>query len=176
LVDIRITLENNLDNFRTFNWECFNINEASIIDLKYLRNIAKESHHDSRFYYDGHFNISKCSLFYQKWIENSIKSSDIVVFTARDIKIPIGYITCKITKGNIGQIGLFAVSDKYRGKGIGKSLINRSLQWFKDNKCNKAIVVTQGRNIIGQKVYQKCNFFTEDIKIWFHKWFTYEKI
>ncbi len=35
-------------------------------------------------------------------------------------------------------------------------------------------VVTQGRNIAPQKLYQKCGFISYSTMIWYHRWFNRE--
>ena len=32
-------------------------------------------------------------------------------------------------------------------------------------------VVTQGRNIAGQRLYQRCGFLTRSVELWYHKWY-----
>jgi hypothetical protein len=35
----------------------------------------------------------------------------------------------------------------------------------------QATVVTQGRNVVSQRVYQRCAFMTRSAQLWYHCWF-----
>lgn len=87
----------------------------------------------------------------------------------RDSK-PAGYIACNWT-ADAGQIGLIAVAGWARGAGLGRALVTSSLGVFRQNGAKRISVVTQGRNIASQRLYQRCGFLTHSVQIWYHRWF-----
>jgi dTDP-4-amino-4,6-dideoxy-D-galactose acyltransferase len=144
-------------------------------DLADLRRIAAASHHDSRFYADPHFDRERCDELYATWIEKSCRgeSADAVLVAEHEGK-PAGYISCVRSGGvgDSGEIGLIAVAAEAQGRGLGKALIRASLRWFADRGLSRVRVVTQGRNVRAQRLYQAHGLFTRSIGLWFHRWET----
>lgn len=172
LVDIRVTMEKEIETpvVKTKNTSMI-LRPAIPNDVPLLRKIAAKNHRFSRFYYDGNFPVELCDKFYETWIENSCNNFADAVIVADVDGFPAGYITCSLTN-QTGQIGLLGIEPSFQGKGIGNALLNGSLRWFTGQGVKKTVVVTQGRNISAQRLYQKNGFITADIKLWYHKWFT----
>jgi dTDP-4-amino-4,6-dideoxy-D-galactose acyltransferase len=139
-------------------------------DLPALRALARVSHRDSRFYYDGRFPVAKCDELYDTWIQRSAGGWADAVFVAEWEGRPAGYISCHLS-GSDGSIGLIAVDEQARGKGLGRALVESSIAFFRERGMDRALVVTQGRNIASQRLYQRCGFLTESVHYWFHRWF-----
>jgi len=138
-------------------------------DLPGLRAIARASHRDSRFYYDKNFPDSLCDSLYETWIENSTRGYAQAVLVGEHQSLPAGYITCHFS-GRIGGIGLFAVAQEAQGRGLGQQLVLAALRWFEQQGASEVTVVTQGRNVRGQRRYQKCGFSTRSVELWYHYW------
>jgi dTDP-4-amino-4,6-dideoxy-D-galactose acyltransferase len=170
LVDIRVTFERPLPKeteatpaIRAFRAE----------DGPRIREIARVSHRDSRFYYDPRFPESRCDALYEAWIERSAGGwADAVLVAERD-GVPAGYLSCHLS-GPAGSIGLVAVAPEWQGRGLGKQLIHASLEYFRRHGTTRATVVTQGRNLSSQRLYQRCGFVTQAMQLWYHRWFTTE--
>lgn len=139
-------------------------------DLAALREIARVSHRDSRFYYDGRFDAARCDELYATWIERSAAGWANAVFVAEHGGAPAGYISCHIS-GTDGSIGLIAVGEQARGRGLGQALVQTALDYFGREGMQRALVVTQGRNTGSQRLYQRCGFVTESVNLWYHRWF-----
>jgi dTDP-4-amino-4,6-dideoxy-D-galactose acyltransferase len=139
-------------------------------DLVALRKIASTCHRDSRFYFDEEFERSKCDLLYATWIESSFKDFAQAVLVVEVAAQPVGYITCHLS-GRESRIGLVGIADTQKGKGLGKKLVKRFLAWSSEQRAHRAIVVTQGRNIGAQRLYQRCGFLTSSFQLWYHRWF-----
>lgn len=171
LVDIRMTLGRRIGKAD----EVVRLPEDAMIrspipsDLGPLRAIARNSYSGSRFYVDGRFVKDKCDRMYEIWLENSFSDPAGAVLVAEWQGNPSGYVTCSRFDGTTGQIGLIASSAQ--GAGLGKALVNSALNWFRREGLNRARVVTQGRNIRAQVLYQKCGFYTQSVDLWYHKWF-----
>jgi dTDP-4-amino-4,6-dideoxy-D-galactose acyltransferase len=140
-------------------------------DIDTLRNIARLSYHDTRFYYDTRFPVHLVDAFYETWIEKSCKGSADQVFVFDMGGKAAGYISCQLLDAATGQIGLVGVNSNWRGKGIGQALVMQALKWFADQGLTKVSVVTQGRNIGALKLYENCGFQTSCLQIWYHRWF-----
>lgn len=169
LVDIRMTLEKaDVQNSHPITPQGI-IRSHQELDIPHLKKIARQSYRDSRFYFDTHFSDELCDLFYETWIEKSCRGYADAVLVADIENQPSGFVTCS-AKNHIGQIGLVGVDEAMRGKGIGYRLLMRAMQWFYEQDCHKIEVVTQGRNISAQRLYQRCGFMTKSVQLWYHLW------
>ncbi len=139
-------------------------------DLAQLREIAREGHVNTRFYWDPGFDRTRCAELYAAWIERSCRGWAQAVFVAEDDGAPAGYITCHVT-GTCASIGLLAVDKSSRGKGLGTQLVQACLSYLRSNAVQAVTVVTQGRNIHSQRLYQAAGFRTRSLGIWYHRWF-----
>ena len=148
------------------------LREARSRDIGRLRIIAGRSYRETRFFYDNHFPRHLSVLLYQEWISRSFEGYADQVLIAEADQEPVGYITCHLDESTgVGTIGLFGVDEEMRGRGIGKALVNGALDWFASRQFDKIRVITQGRNLAAQRLYQRCGFLTESVHLWYHKWY-----
>lgn len=138
-------------------------------DLDSLRAMAANSHRDTRFYFDGNFLREQCDELYATWIQRSTEDFADAVFVAEHGGKPAGYISCHL-KGEDGSIGLIAVHSNAHGQGLGFALVRAALAYFRAHGMRRALVVTQGRNIASQRLYQRAGFRTESVGLWYHVW------
>jgi len=174
LVDLRLVLEHSLTkpNHQPEIIGETLIRPSSPNDLPLLIPIAESSYTDSRFYHDEHFPRKKCSELYQVWLQRSIAGelADLVWMGIVG-GVPSGFVTCKIEPNSrTAVIGLVGVGESARGSGLGKAMIGRALLWFGEQGCQIIEVVTQGRNIAAQRLYQASGFRTKSLNLWYHKW------
>lgn len=179
LVDIRITFEKQLDgSFLSHKREetsNYTIRLSTPKDIPSLKAIAKENHCNTRFYYDSYFPTLRCEALYETWIEKSCHGYAEAVLVVEFQGQPVGYLCCQLLNQLKGSISLVAIDQGFRGKGLGNALIKASLQWFAKQGSKEVEVVTQGRNIISQRLYQRWGFLTQSVHLWYHKWFTIER-
>ncbi len=174
LVDIRMTLERQLDGVRPAHGAGHEgtIRVCAPGDVPLLRSIASAAHRDSRFYSDSNFPRELCDALYATWIEESCRGyADTVLVVELDGQ-PVGYVSCHQHPGSRGQIGLIGVGAGSQGKGLGGVLVNASLDWFAGRQMRRVTVVTQGRNIKALRLYQRCGFLVQSVQLWYHKWFS----
>lgn len=172
-VDIRLTyrLDLNKAQFSCNKIERMKLCESKKADVHILKQIASNSYVESRYYFDRHFTLEQCQRFYEDWISKSMKGNfDDIVFVAEIAGKIAGFISCKQQFKGIGKIGLVGIAPEFQGRGIGKHLIQKSIDWFKDKKLSCVDVVTQGRNYAGQRLYQAAGFKTKTVQLWYHKW------
>jgi dTDP-4-amino-4,6-dideoxy-D-galactose acyltransferase len=174
LVDLRLTFERKISSdFTTLPPASgFMIRPHQPSDLDVLVAISRKSFTDARFYYDSCFSVEKADQFYEIWIRNSTNGSGFAdeVLIADANGLTLGYISCK-RRGTLGEIGLVGVEGAARGAGVGAALVNASLEWFAKHGCERVQVITQGRNLVAQRLYQRAGFLTSDLKLWYHKWY-----
>ena len=171
LVDVRVTLNRPVIAKHARDNSQLNVRDALERDIPMLRTIARVSHRDSRFYFDGNFPDSLCDSLFEVWIERSCRGWAKNVLVAEDGGEPVGYISCHLPTPKTGQIGLLGVGEKAQGKGVGKGLVDEALRWFTKQGVESVDVVTQGRNVPAQRLYQQCGFSSQRVELWFHKWF-----
>jgi dTDP-4-amino-4,6-dideoxy-D-galactose acyltransferase len=145
------------------------IRPASAADLPALKAIARTAHTDSRFFADPRFPRDRSEELYAVWLERDFREGSLWVADSEDA--PQGYITCQMRSDGAGQIGLLGVGAHARGRGIGARLVRQAVRWFKSQGASTALVVTQGRNARAQRLYQQAGFVTDQMQIWFHRWF-----
>jgi dTDP-4-amino-4,6-dideoxy-D-galactose acyltransferase len=170
LTDVRMTLKRAIGEADALTPPSDGIRLAREQDLTALRAIARMAHHDSRFYFDEHFDREKCDLLYQTWIENSFHGFAQAVLVAEVEGRAAGYLTCHL-KGMESQIGLVGIAAEYQGRGLGSRLIRHSLSWSREQGATRAVVVTQGRNLAAQRLYQRNGFISSSLQLWYHLWF-----
>ena len=174
LVDIRVTLRKQMYDYcvsRGGSLE-YVVRPCLLADMPVLKDIAKVSHRDSRFYCDPEFPRSLCDGLYQTWIEKSCAENPDSVLVAEIDGSPVGYVSCRLVNSANGQIGLFAVAEAARGRGLGPRLLAESLRWFAERGVEQVTVVTQGRNDKALRVYQAQGFLLSYMQIWYHRWFS----
>jgi len=142
-------------------------------DIPTLRTIAAKSHVDSRFYADGRFDRARCDELYATWIEKSCRGWADVVFVAEHDGSPVGYLSCHAREDKRGEIGLVGIDERAQGRGLGGALVHAALRWFAERELERASVVTQGRNVPAQRLYQSAGFRTSAVQLWHHRWFTH---
>lgn len=175
LVDVRITFERvlNAGSVGTVASSLgFAIRPASLADVPTLRSIAATGHVGTRFANDPHFSPERVRDFYATWIalECQGRARQVLVADPKN-GTPAGYISCYLGPSATGEIGLVGVSETYRSNGLGSTLVRAALDWFESQGTRQVTVVTQGNNKPAQRLYQKNGFLTQNVQLWFHKWF-----
>lgn len=172
--DVRITFERVLAEPEVPKALGEGVRPAAPRDLDALRAIARHAHRQGRFYFDQHFASEQCDLFYQTWIERSLEGYAQAVLVAEVNAEAVGYITCHLHDGE-SRIGLAGVSNDCQKMGLGKKLTESFLTWSVQQAARRATVVTQGRNVRAQRLYQRSGFVTESVKLWCHRWFNFPR-
>lgn len=140
-------------------------------DLETLQRIARVSHGDSRFFFDHRFPRSRVEDLYAEWIARSVGGWASSVLVCKVAGQVAGYISCHLSDQGSGSIGLLAVDQEQRGRGLGQQLLSGAMQIFEQGGARTVSVVTQARNIDSQRLYQKAGFRTRSVQLWFHRWF-----
>lgn len=71
----------------------------------------------------------------------------------------IGYITTRVDhETGKGRIPNMAVSASARGQGLGRCLIERALEYFREEGMEYALIETMAQNAVGNHLYPSCGF------------------
>lgn len=173
LVDIRVELGVALaQNRPTGPSESVRVRPAAASDLERLRPMAAAGHSDSRYFFDPRVPKERARHLYERWIERSVLEGFADVVLVADVDgVASGYITGRFDGGTTASIGLIGVDSEVRGLGMGTALVASLLSWAEARGAARVTVVTQGRNVTAQRLYQKCGFRTETVRLWYHRWF-----
>ena len=173
LVDVRMTLDTQL-NPSALGSAILPVCRMRLVkpeDVPALKAIARVSHRDSRFYYDGNFPVERCDALYETWVEKSCTGGEGGVLVAEVGGRAVGYMTLHLPEPGTGQLDLAGVLRELQGQGVGNEIMSASLRWLSEQGAKKVIVVTQGRNCRAQRLFQRFGFLTRSIQLWYHRWF-----
>jgi dTDP-4-amino-4,6-dideoxy-D-galactose acyltransferase len=142
----------------------------------------------SRFAVDPRVPRDRFEEMYRIWIAASVCGEMAgTVLIARDLAIDgdgkvtnlagkssageaiAGMITIKVTDG-VGNIGLIAVSESHRGRGIGSRLIEAAHAWMIQRGASKTTVVTQAANVPACALYRRAGYAIEHAENYYHFW------
>jgi len=172
-IDVRFEMECDLRNMQPSYESSLVIHPVTKRDiLDKILSFARKSHTDSRFFKDLNFDRLKCEELYEKWIYRDFEKGNILGFYPEGENNIKGYISFTMESPDVARIGLIAVEDSYRGRGVGLELLNNSIANSKKLNAKKMIVVTQATNTSAVRLYEKAGFRTTNVKLWFHKWFS----
>ena len=153
LVDEKITFQKiTFEKTKNKKIKIFDKNIHSYLELL---DLAFQSGHESRFLKDSFFGIDAFKKLYKKWVDNSFKSKNCKVLVYLYQNKIVGFVIYK-KLDDLNIIELIAVDHQYRGKNIGKELINAVEFYTGPNQMLK--VATQKVNIGACNFYKKNNF------------------
>lgn len=126
-------------------------------------------------YYKGFLNlleqltiVDADNITYDDFIKHMAKiKSTVFVVEDGEGKI-IGTMSLLIEEkfihklSSVGHIEDVVVDDDYRGKGLGKMLIDYGVKYAKDNGCYKIILNCADKNIA---FYEKCGFKSKNVEM-----------
>ena len=142
------------------------LNQPLQMDLLLL---ALQSGGFSRYYMDKIMPIHVYLSLYNAWINNSLDgsiASDVLAYQEHGKNV--GLLTYKKNDSTV-TIGLIAVNNNFRDKGIGSKLLNRLFSLFPEEEITIE-VATQHRNYVACQFYEKNGFQMKSIQKIYHIW------
>ena len=174
MVDIRLTLSREVPGDPVIAHSLppgASLRAAGPGELPDLQAIARQVHTDTRFFNDPGFDPARSAEMYAVWIASYLdEAANVVVWTPVLDGEAVGYLTCRVT-GEVGRIGLVGLAPRGRGMGLGMALLAAGIDWFTQKGARRVEVVTQGRNLPAQRLYQRAGFRSTQVQLWFHKWY-----
>lgn len=144
-----------------------------------LRSLAVASGIWSRFKLDDRIPTEGFEGMFEAWIKNSVnRSLADEVFIAYDVADSdgaeeLGFVTVR-RRGDSVNIGLLAVSDRHRRRGIARALLSRAVLWSLEElgalPGASLNVVTQGENAPACACYESFGFRKETLQEVYHVW------
>lgn len=168
-VDVRVTLDREL-GATDVPAAHEGVRAARPEDVGVLRAIAAYNHTNTRFYADGRFERERCDELYATWVEKSVNGWAERVLVADVGGGAQGYLSIHLRSPKLAEIGLVGIAREAQGRGLGRALVESALAWMRHKGCERVSVVTQGRNIAAQRLYQACGFRTCALELWHHRW------
>jgi len=93
----------------------------------------------------------------RQW-EDYIDNPDRIVFLYYDNHECVGQVILRTNWNNYVLIENMAVSKSHRGKGIGKQLMQKSVEWAKSKNLHGLVAETQDINLLACRFYNKMGF------------------
>jgi dTDP-4-amino-4,6-dideoxy-D-galactose acyltransferase len=126
----------------------------------------------SRFFRDPHLPAAQSRKLFELWTHKSTKRrlADVVltaILPGRAAKV--GMVTVAGGKSS-GRIGLVAVRQDARCRGVGTELISAAKQWMFNRGMTNAVVVTQRANHPARRLYRRCGFRQRRVERMYHFW------
>lgn len=135
-----------------------------------LEALALASGHLSRFRTDVRIPSHVFPTLYSTWIRRSVLGEIAdAVLVARDGERLEGLVTLA-QHGAVGEIGLLAVADGSRGKGIGRRLMAAAEAWSDSRQAERLEVVTQGANDAACALYRSAGCLVVQEQAIYHVW------
>jgi len=175
--DIRLTFEKKITRLISTNLpNPYAFQKAEERHINELKKIVNNLYKDSRYYFDGNFDLEKINEFYANWVEKAVLGSfDDECYCIFQEDVPVGFCTIRYSGTNQSTIGLFGISPEYQGVGLAKTLIENVNNVLYNKGITKVFVVTQGRNYPAQRTYQQSGFLSKSTELWYHKWIKNQK-
>lgn len=138
----------------------------------------------SRFAADPQIPRDKFERLYRIWIERSVSgeiADAVLVASASPSEGRVGaqsvanessiagMITVTV-KHVVGNIGLVAVAETHRGRGIGARLIDAAHHWMAARGAAKTTVVTQAGNAPACRLYERAEYAIQQAENYYHFW------
>jgi GNAT superfamily N-acetyltransferase len=112
---------------------------------------------NSRFSNDPFFDPAAAIELHRRWIRNCCTGRADVVFVP-EAEGPVGFVTCTVPQGtHYGNIELLGVDERFRGRHIGRRLIEGALAWFAQ-RVPRVEVRTQLINRAATTLYEGAGF------------------
>lgn len=174
LTDIRLTFEKDIKLVKkTKNNNDYNFSLATKKNIKELEKIVNNIYQSSRYYYDINFDKVKVNHYYKDWVKKSVLGlfdDYCLILNSKKYNKIIGFVSLRINNDNSASIGLIGINKEFEGRGFGSIIMKNLFYHLYLKKVKKLYVVTQGRNIRAQRLYQKNDFIIKSSGIWYHKW------
>ena len=133
--------------------------------------IAEVLGNTSRYFKDNQIPRTASLQLYITWIENSIfnEYADHSILLIKD-KHLVGLHTMKV-KEDTGIIDLIGLCNGFQKLGLGRTLLEKGIEWMKKRNVATIEVITEAENIAATAFYQRNGFIVKNTELVYHKHF-----
>lgn len=135
-----------------------------------LEELAIQAGAFSRFARDPRIPRERFEALYRLWIRGAV-AGELArgVLLVREEDRVAGVVTVGERNGR-GEIGLLAVGAAFRGRGVGRTLVQSAKRWSASEGHSFGQVVTQGGNVAACALYASCGYAVERVEYYYHLW------
>ena len=142
------------------------IRTASTTDSAAVSEIAETAFRHGRFHSDPSIAPTRAATVYRTWAAACCEGSaaDVVLLAEADDQLA-GFVACRMQDDTAvhldratGTIPLIATSDRFRGQGVGATLVVAAGAWFAGRNAGAVEIGTQLRNVPAARLYERCGF------------------
>ncbi len=133
--------------------EIFDISYNDVEVIKNLWEKNRQYHENTSEYFKESYRF----ISFEERIK-AFENQTIKITVAKSDEGYIGYCISTIIDGK-GEIDSLHVDEHNRGKGIGKKLVIKHMEWFKENNCRVIGVTVSQENESTIGFYKKLGFF-----------------
>lgn len=108
----------------------------------------------SRYYHDPSFTEAGGDEVHRRWIWNSFRGRADAVVIDDDAS---AFVTCAVDAEGTGNIALFGIAPRARGRGMAQALLRAGLGWFA-GRAKRVEVKTQSINYAAARTYERGGF------------------
>lgn len=126
-------------------------------DKRFLFDVAKNSFKKDRFHLDINIDNTRAGKRYVNWVNNSFKNNENIYIFKDKKKKRLGFFIIKYINDNMADLRLIALDNKYKGKGLGKLMYLKMLQFLKSQGIMKVVSQISLNNITVINIYAQLN-------------------
>jgi len=143
-------------------------------DVDKVANLAGEIFRVDHFHNDVKIPVERSNRLHASWARNCCQGRSDQVLVAKDHNSVAGFITCNVVEPfqgfRYGVIELVGVSPKHRGIGLGRRLLDDSLEWFTTHRTQSVYVGTEAENYPAMNLYINGSFRVTLSEVTMHWW------
>ncbi len=130
--------------------------------------LAVSSGEYSRFSRDPHFRSRQPAL-YERWLRNCLADPAGRVWGGFADGRQVAMV-CAAVSGEDGQLGLIAVDENYRQRGIARALLGETEAFYQSRGATRAVITTQWDNRAACHLYTSMNYRIQSVTEVWHLW------
>lgn len=161
LMDVKLVFEKALKSESTFT-DNIEVYQGELTEE--LISLALDSGEYSRFKVDPRLDQGEFEKLYHIWMRKALEKREVLVDGEME-----GMVTCKVDN-DLAQVGLFAVKESSRGKGIGKDLLKKAESWAFEKGARIMKIPTQKANTPATNLYEKMGYKIASQTNIYHYW------
>ena len=128
-----------------------------------IRSVKESDYKNLMQLYNGFVGEDRYSKYNNDSFSKVIKSKNNFIYVAEENKQLIGFVSFSVRlvvryAKPIAELDELFVLPEYRGKGIGKSLMNKILDKAKELNCYRLFIETHYNHKAAHKLYEKLSF------------------